>query len=104
MQKTSLTFGVESNSGHWSKIFEGFDQESILTTRFKGKSPKSVELLYKFGSIVYKYKKNFTVEPHSYGIVIKTTIDEKDKVSVSKWMDLMKTINNEINKIGSNLN
>ena len=34
MDEISLNFSIESSSGLWNKIFEGFDQDTVLTSRF----------------------------------------------------------------------
>lgn len=104
MQQINLTFGLESSSGHWSKIFEGFDQETILTTRFEGNSTQSINLLYKFGSIIYKHRRNFSVEPHNYGIIIRKHVNETDKVFIDEWMNLMKELKDEISELSNKIN
>lgn len=99
MTPINLSFGMESSSCLWNKIFEGFDQDSILTTRFEGNSPESIELLYRFGALIRRQHKDCKVEPRNYGIIIKRQISEDDKEFIDEWMKLMKNLKNEILKI-----
>lgn len=95
-QDVHLSFLVESNASLWNKIFEGFDQESFLVSRFEGDSPASIRLLYKFGSLIHKRFSNCKVESKSYGIVIKKKIGENDSISSDEWMKLMSELRKEI--------
>lgn len=94
-ESVKLSFLVESQASLWNKIFEGFDQESVLVSRFEGNSMDSVKLLYRFGSMVHKRFKGCSVEPKSYGIVIKKSITE-DRASTDEWMKLMAELKAEI--------
>ncbi|MGI9554323.1 MAG: hypothetical protein ACR2NC_05300 [Thermodesulfobacteriota bacterium] len=96
MEPVNLTFGIESSTGLWNKIFEGFDQDTVLTSRFEGDSPRTIEVLYKLGSMVNSKFKNCTIETRDYGIIIKRAIDDKDQNQVNDWMELMKSIKSEI--------
>lgn len=91
-----LSFLVESNASLWNKIFEGFDQESFLVSRFEGDSPASIRLLYKFGSLIHKKFSDCKVESKSYGIVIKKKMGENDNISGDEWMKLMSELQQEI--------
>lgn len=95
-QDVHLSFLVESNASLWNKIFEGFDQESFLVSRFEGDSPASIRLLYKFGSLIHERFDNCKVESKSYGIVIKKKIGEDDRISSKEWMNLMSELRQEI--------
>ena len=96
MEPVNLTFAIESSTGLWNKIFEGFDQDTVLTSRFEGDSPRTIEVLYKLGSLVKGRYKNCSVESRDYGIIIKRKIDENNQEQVNDWMDLMKNIRSEI--------
>ena len=96
MKPVNLSFGIESSSGLWNKIFEGFDQDTVLTSRFEGDSPRTIELLYRLGSLLKSKYKNCSVETRDYGIVIKKNIDERNKDQVDEWMNLMKSIKSEL--------
>lgn len=95
----NLTFALESSSGLWNKIFEGFDQDAVLTSRFEGNSHESIYLLYKLGSILRKKYTKCIVEPRTYGIIIKRPIDENDEEDINEWMRLMESIRQEIAKL-----
>ena len=94
--KINLTFALESSSGLWNKIFEGFDQDTVLTSRFEGNSHKSINMLYRLGSILRKRYSKCVIEPREYGIIIKRSIDENDEHGVNEWMRLMESIKDEI--------
>lgn len=96
MESVNLTFAIESSAGLWNKIFEGFDQDTVLTSRFEGDSPRTIEVLYKLGSLVKDKYNNCSVETRDYGIIIKRKIDDKDQELVNDWMDLMKRVKSEI--------
>ena len=96
MKSVNLTFAIESSAGLWNKIFEGFDQDTVLTSRFEGNSPHTVEVLYKLGSLVKNRYKNCSIEKRSYGIMIKRKIDDSDQKQVNEWISLMKSIKSEI--------
>lgn len=91
-----LSFLVESSATLWNKIFEGFDQESFLVSRFEGDSPASIRLLYKFGSLIHNRYKDCRVESKSYGIVIKKKIRDDDSISTDDWMKLMTELKQQI--------
>ena len=96
METVNLTFAIESSAGLWNKIFEGFDQDTVLTSRFEGNSPHTIEVLYRLGSLLNSKYKNCSVETRDYGIVIKKNIDDRNHEQVNDWMDLMKNIKSEI--------
>ena len=96
MDEISLNFSIESSSGLWNKIFEGFDQDTVLTSRFEGNSQKSINLLYRFGSLVRKKYSNCEVEPRNYGIVIKRNINDNNKKELDDWILLMENLKEEI--------
>ncbi|MGI9534625.1 MAG: hypothetical protein ACR2NW_06720 [Thermodesulfobacteriota bacterium] len=96
MEPVNLTFAIESSTGLWNKIFEGFDQDTVLTSRFEGDSQRTIEVLYKLGSMVKSKFTNCSIETRDYGIIIKRTIDDKNQDQVNEWMDLMKSIKSEI--------
>ena len=91
-----LSFLVESTASLWNKIFEGFDQESFLVSRFEGESPASIRLLYRFGSLIHKRFSNCRVETRFYGIVIKKRIGENDSITNDEWMELMSELRAEL--------
>lgn len=91
-----LSFGMESSVSLWNHIFEGFDQEVVLVSKFVGKDPGSVDRLYKFGSILSKKYKGCKIEVKDRGIVIKKLLPTNDLSVVHQWTDLMKSIRREI--------
>lgn len=99
MDKINLNFAIESSTGLWNKIFEGFDQDSVLTSRFEGSSQKSIKLLYRFGALLRKKRSDCIVEPRNYGIVIKRNINENDEDEVNSWIRLMESLKKEMTTI-----
>lgn len=103
MSSINLSFEVESSAGHWNKIFEGFDQDTILTSRFESSSPKSIELLYKLCSFTGKTHKSYSIETRDYGIIIKKAINSKDEKFIKEWINLMKNLRTEIIKLNDKI-
>ncbi len=99
MDKINLNFAIESSTGLWNKIFEGFDQDSVLTSRFEGSSQKSIKLLYRFGALLRKKRSDCIVEPRNYGIVIKRNINENDEDEVNSRIRLMESLKKEMTSI-----
>ncbi|MGH7885480.1 MAG: hypothetical protein ACRENO_07270 [Thermodesulfobacteriota bacterium] len=95
-QNINLSFYLEPSATLWNRIFEGFESEVTLVSRFEGKDRKSIEILYRFGSIVRKRYINCRVEPKSYGIIIIRKIDEEQKEFINEWINLMKNLKSEI--------
>jgi len=96
MDEINLNFAIESSSGLWNKIFEGFDQDSVLTSRFEGNSQKSINLLYRFGSLLSKKHSDCTIEPRNYGIIIKRNINEDNEEVINDWISLMENLKKEM--------
>lgn len=92
----NLSFYLEPSATLWNRIFEGFESEVTLVSRFEGKNRKSVHVLYKFGSMIQKKFKNCKVEPKSYGIIIIREVDESEKEFINEWIELMKSLRCEI--------
>ena len=96
MDEINLNFAIESSSGLWNKIFEGFDQDTVLTSRFEGNSQRSITLLYRFGSLLRKKHSDCIIEPRNYGIIIKRNVNENDEDEVNDWIRLMENLKNEM--------
>jgi hypothetical protein len=96
MDEINLNFAIESSSCLWNKIFEGFDQDTVLTSRFEGNSQKSINLLYRFGSLLRKKHSDCIIEPRNYGIIIKRNVTENDEDEVNDWIRLMENLKNEM--------
>ena len=91
-----LSFHMESSATLWNRIFEGFSSEMVLVSRFEGKNRKSLEVLYRFGSMVAERHGECAVEPRVYGIVIKKDVSGETEETVNGWMDLMRRLHREI--------
>ena len=91
-----LSFGMESSASLWNLIFEGFDQEVVLVSKFVGKDPAAVNKLYKFGSIICKRYKDCKVEVKDGGIVIKKSLPDNDLSVVNQWTELMESMRREM--------
>lgn len=95
-ESINLSFAMEASSSLWNLIFEGFDQEVVLVSKFVGNNPESVDRLYKFGGILSRNYKDCRVEAKESGIVIKKRLPENDISLVHKWIDLMESMKKEM--------
>lgn len=93
-----LSFAMESSASLWNVIFEGFDQEVVLVSKFTGKEPRAVNTLYRFGILISERYKDCKVEPRNSGIQISKSLPENDIALVSEWTDLMESVRKEMNK------
>lgn len=93
-----LSFAMESSVGLWNIIFEGFDQEVVLVSRFAGKDRDTVNTLYRFGAILAERYKDCKVELKSTGIVIRKPLPENNFPRVYEWTQLMRSVCDEISK------
>ena len=87
---------MESSATLWNKVFEGFSSEMILVCRFEGKTDKAIEILYRFGSMTAHRYDKCSVEPRVYGMVIKKDVSDESEEVINRWMDLMKSLQQEI--------
>lgn len=94
----ALTFGMESSASLWNVIFEGFDQEVILVSRFVGRDERAVSTLYKFGNIIGRKYKDCKVKTTRSGIEIKKPLSGNDISLVNEWTCLMENIREEMTK------
>lgn len=94
-----LTFAMEAPSSLWNMIFEGFDQEVVLVSKFVGNDPGAVDRLYKFGAILSRNYKDCRVEAKESGIVIKKRLPENDLSLVQQWTELMESMKREMTEI-----
>lgn len=93
-----LTFGMESGASLWNIIFEGFDQEVVLVSKFVGRDMSAVVTLYKFGSILVRKYKDCKVAVTNSGIIIRKSLPENDLSLISEWTGLMENIREEMIK------
>ena len=94
-----LSFAMESSSSLWNLIFEGFDQEVVLVSRFVGNDPDAIGRLYRFGDILSKRYKDCSVEVKESGIEIKKLLPENDLSVVHQWIELMRSMRREMSEI-----
>ncbi len=97
----NLSFTLDSNASLWNVVFEGFDQDIILISKFVGNDQNSVNTLYKFGNILKDRNKIFKVEIINTGITIKTYLPRNDKNLVEMWTKYMNYIMEEIVNISN---
>ena len=95
-ESIGLSFAVEASSSLWNLIFEGFDQEVILVSKFVGNDPGAVSKLYKFADILSKRYKDCRVEVKDRGIVIRKLFPENDLSVVHQWTELMESMRREM--------
>ncbi len=91
-----LSFAMEASSSLWNLIFEGFDQEVVLVSKFVGNDPGAVSKLYKFAEILSKRYKDCRVEVKESGIVIRKLLPENDFSLVHQWTELMQNMREEM--------
>jgi len=94
----ALSFGMESSASLWNVIFEGFDQEVVLVSRFAGTDGRVVSALYEFGDIIGKNYKDCKVRATRNGIEIRKPLPGNDVSLVNEWTGLMESIKEEIAK------
>lgn len=94
----ALTFGMESSASLWNVIFEGFDQEVVLVSKFSGRDDRVVSTLYEFGDIIGRNYKDCKVKATRTGIEIKKPFPRNDVSLVNEWTDLMESIREEMTK------
>jgi hypothetical protein len=92
----NLTFGLESQASLWNIVFEGFDQEVVLISRFEGKDIEAIRILYRFGAIVEDKYKDCQVEPTGIGLEIKKKLPTNDLAIIRQWTELMYSIREEM--------
>ena len=93
-----LSFAMESSASLWNVIFEGFDQEVVLVSKFTGREQAVVKTLYRFGILISERYKNCKVEPRNSGIQISKSLPKNDAALVSEWTDLMESVREEMTK------
>jgi hypothetical protein len=91
-----LSFGLESSASLWNIVFEGFDQDVILISKFEGKDLKSRDLLNRFAQILKKKYPGCVVEPIESGLSIKKSFPINNISVVRAWSDLMASIREEM--------
>jgi len=87
---------MESSASLWNIIFEGFDQEVVLVSKFTGREPKAINTLYRFGFLICERYEDCKVEPKDWGIEIRKSLPENDFDVVSEWTDLMESVREEM--------
>ena len=93
-----LSFAMESSASLWNVIFEGFDQEVVLVSKFTGNEPIAVNTLYRFGYLICERYKKCQVEPKEAGIEIRKALPENDLELLSGWTHLMESVRDEMTK------
>ena len=91
-----LTFSMEASGTLWNLIFEGFDQDVVLVSKFRGRDPKAVNALYRFGFMICERYKDCRVEPKESGIEIRKSFPENDFEVVGQWTKLMESVKDEM--------
>jgi len=94
----ALTFGMESSASLWNVIFEGFDQEVVLVSKFSGSDDRVVNTLYEFGDIIGRNYKDCKVRATRTGIEIKKPLPGYEVSLVNEWTGLMESIREEMTK------
>lgn len=91
-----LKFSMESSGTLWNIIFEGFDQEVILISKFTAREPAAVSTLYRFGFLICERYTNCKVEPKDSGIEIRKSLPENNFELVDEWTRLMESVREEM--------
>jgi len=94
-----LSFTMESRASIWDVIYDGFDQEVILVSKFIGSQPKAVKTLYRFGYLISERYKDCEVIPKRSGIEIRKSLPEDDSELIGQWTTLMKNVREEMTTI-----
>jgi len=91
-----LSFGMESSSSLWNIVFEGFDQDMVLISKFEGNDPKAINILNRFGEILGEKYSDCIVVTSKRGLLIKKLFHKNDLSKISQWSELMNNIREEI--------
>lgn len=91
-----LSFSMESSGTLWNVIFEGFDQEVVLVSKFTSHDSKTINALYRFGYLIFERYKDCKVEPKESGIEIRKSLPENDFELVDEWTRLMENVREEM--------
>jgi hypothetical protein len=91
-----LSLGLESSASLWNIVFDGFDQDVILTARFEGRDLQSIDLLNRFGHILKKKYPGCVIDPIESGLSIKKSFPVNDISIIREWSVLMSSIRDEI--------
>ena len=91
-----LSFGMESSSSLWNIIFEGFEQDMVLISKFEGSNPRAINLLNRFGKILGEKYPDCVVETSASGILIKKLFHKNDDSNISQWSELMNNLQEQI--------
>lgn len=95
----TLSFGMESSASLWNLVFEGFDQEVVLVSRFRGSDDLTIDTLYKFGAMICHKYKDCRVRATRSGIEIEKPLPDNNSELVNEWTGLMENIREEILKL-----
>jgi len=95
----NLKFCLESRSTLWNVIFEGFDQEVIIVSKFYGNNIKTIKILHKFAVMIQNRFKDWYIETDDHGIVIRKLLPNNSSAIVNKWEILMFDLRDNINNI-----
>ncbi len=91
-----LSFGLDSNASLWNVVFEGFDQEVVLVSKFEGREIDAIRILYRFGAILGERYKDCQVKPTGSGLLIKKKLPTNDLSIIRQWTELMYSIREEM--------
>jgi hypothetical protein len=98
----NLSFGLESSATLWNIVFEGFDQEVILISRFEGKDLAAIRILLRFGIILKEKYKDCQIEFTNLGLTIKKQFPKNDISLIREWSELMYDIREEMTSLIKN--
>ena len=94
-----LSFTMESRASVWDVIYDGFDQEVILVSKFTGREPKAVNTLYRFGYLISERYKDCEVAPKRSRIEIRKSLPEDGSELIGQWTTLMKSVREEMTSL-----
>lgn len=97
-----LSFALESSSTLWNIVFEGFDQEIVLVSRFEGKELEAIKVLIRFGTILRRKHEDCQVEFTSSGLMIKKNFPKNDIALIREWSELMYDVREEMSGLIKN--
>jgi hypothetical protein len=92
----NLSFSLESNASLWNIVFEGFDQEVILISKFEGRDIEAIKMLIRFGTILKEKYKDCQVEFTNSGLKIRKKFPKNDIPLIREWSELMYDIRREM--------
>ena len=98
-ESVKVSFSIESRSTLWNIIFEGFDQEVIIVTDFRGDCASTIGILHNFAGLIDKKFRDCFIRTTDEGLVIEKYMPTNDASKINDWENLMLALRDNIKSI-----